>query len=236
MNIALLTGRGGSQSIKNKNIYPILGKPLMVYPILAAKRARKLDRIYITTDSPEMQAIAREHGVSVIDRPAEISQPDSEMTDAIVHALDQIPEPVDILVTMHCNCGTHREGLIDDCIQALEDNPEADSCVSGVIDNSHHPFRVKKVLPDGYLETWLDVPRSTSNNRQQLTPSFVLDGACRAIRVDRCFPAEGQPPFPYLGNKILHMENEGCCDVHSMQDIVYTEYYLRQKLEREAAE
>ncbi len=74
------------------------------------------------------------------------------------------------------------------------------------------------------------------SGRQQLTPSFVLDGACRAIRVDRCFPAEGQSPFPYLGNKILYMENEGCCDVHSMRDIVYTEYYLRQKQAREAAE
>lgn len=32
------------------------------------------------------------------------------------------------------------------------------------------------------------------------------------------------------------MENEACCDVHSTQDIVYTEYYLRQKQAREAAE
>ena len=34
--MALLIGRGGSVGFPNKNVHPILGRPLMSYPLLAA--------------------------------------------------------------------------------------------------------------------------------------------------------------------------------------------------------
>lgn len=34
---AILIGRGGSVGLPNKNILPILSRPLMSYPLLAAK-------------------------------------------------------------------------------------------------------------------------------------------------------------------------------------------------------
>ncbi len=114
MNIALLMGRGGSKSIVGKNICKILGRPLVSYPIHAAQSAKKIDRVMVTTDCPDIQTIATEMGVEVIERPPELSLDDSQMVDGILHALDYIKDEVDYLVTMHCNCATHRNNLIDD--------------------------------------------------------------------------------------------------------------------------
>lgn len=206
----------------------MLGRPLVFYPIMAAKQAKLLDAIYLSTDSEEIKEVARGLGVQVIDRPAQLSQDNSELVDAILHAMKVIGRPIEILVTMHCNCAVHRPGLVDECIEKLESDPEADSCVSGITARSVHPFRTRRVAPDGTLHPWMDAPPQTSSNRQALEGCFVLDGGARAMRVARCFPPHGKPPFGYLGNRILSVENTSGGDVHDVDDIILAEYHLRQ--------
>ena len=46
MIAALLIGRGGSTGLPKKNVKPILGRPLMTYPILAAKNSKFCDKIF----------------------------------------------------------------------------------------------------------------------------------------------------------------------------------------------
>ena len=54
MICALLIGREGSTGFPGKNVLPILGRPLMVYPLLAARACRKVDRIYVSTDAEKI--------------------------------------------------------------------------------------------------------------------------------------------------------------------------------------
>ena len=226
--VILLTGRAGSKSVLRKNVHPVLGRPLAWYAMHAARASQRAQAIYVSTDCPHIQALAREMDISVIDRPGALAQDHSELVDAVQHALATIPGPVDILVTMHCNCGVHRPGLVDELIATLEAQPEADSCVSGYIDHSVHPFRTKRIGADGHLRPWLEAPPTTSSNRQQLEPCFVLDGAARALRVARCFPPNGYPPFAYLGRVILPVVNASGGDVHSLADIRSTESRLQE--------
>ena len=51
MNIAFIPVRGGSKSIKLKNIKPILGKPLVYWTVKAACQCEKIDEVYVSTDS-----------------------------------------------------------------------------------------------------------------------------------------------------------------------------------------
>ena len=226
-NIILLTGRGGSKSIIKKNVYPVLGRPLVSYPMTAATEASLVDAVYVSTDCPDIKNVAKDFGIGVIDRPAEISQDNSEQVDAYQHGMEYIGGKFNYLITMHCNCAVHRKGMIDECITIMNENPEADSCVTGYIDKSVHPFRTKQVVAGGYLVPWMDMPENTSTNRQNLTPCFILDGAVRVLRVKNCFPPHGQPPFTYLGNKILHVENRSGGDIHNLHDIPYAESVLR---------
>ncbi len=228
MNVILLTGRGGSKSVLGKNVHPVLGRPLAFYPMAAAKSARRVDRICVSTDSPEIANVARILGIEVIDRPPEIAQDTSELVDALTHAMAVIGGGINYLITMHCNCAVHRDGLVDECITLMDEHPEADSCVTGFIDHSVHPYRTKRVDADGSLHPWLEIPEGTSTNRQSLGPCFVLDGAARVLRVARCFPPRGQRPFTYLGRRILHVLNARGGDVHSLDDIAEAERVLRR--------
>ena len=56
MNIALLTGRGGSVSLPDKNILPVLGRPMMSYPAIMAKEAKLIDDVYLSTDAQTHRA------------------------------------------------------------------------------------------------------------------------------------------------------------------------------------
>lgn len=232
-NIALLCGRAGSQSVREKNLYPVLGRPMMMYPLLAAKAAAHVDDVFITTDSEKMKSIARENGVRVIDRPAELATPTAQHVDTLIHALAGIAGQgvaVKYLVVLMCNCATYPKGLIDECIERLDRDPAADSCVTGFVENDHHPYRVKQMGSDGYLRTWMDLSGvSVSTNRQDLPPCHVLDHAMWILRVSTCFPPKGQKPWTFMGNRILFANNEGSRDIHSMEDFEYTEKYLRAR-------
>ena len=58
MVVALMIGREGSVGFPDKNIYPVLGRPLMAYPLLAAKASRLVEKIYVSTDSEKIKNIA----------------------------------------------------------------------------------------------------------------------------------------------------------------------------------
>ena len=56
----MVPARSGSKQIKDKNI-KLLGKhPLMAYSIITAKQCKKIDRIFVSTDSKEYSNIAED--------------------------------------------------------------------------------------------------------------------------------------------------------------------------------
>ncbi len=57
MICALLIGREGSAGFPLKNIVPVLGRPLISYPLNAALKAQSVDRIYVSTDSLKLKEI-----------------------------------------------------------------------------------------------------------------------------------------------------------------------------------
>jgi CMP-N-acetylneuraminic acid synthetase len=203
---------------------------MMMYPLLAAKAAQMVDETYITTDSVRMQEIAAENNVGVINRPAELATATSQHVDTLIHAIGEIRmrgTEIDKLIVLMCNCATYPRGIIDKCLLRLEADPLSDSCVTGYVENDHHPYRVKKMGPDGYLSTWMDLSSiPVSTNRQDLPPCYILDHAMWILKVDRCFPPRGQKPWTFMGNNILFEDNPGSCDIHSIEDIGYTEKYL----------
>jgi len=48
--IAFIPARGGSKSIKNKNIKPLCGRPMIYWVLDAAVGSRDIDKIYVSTD------------------------------------------------------------------------------------------------------------------------------------------------------------------------------------------
>ena len=48
--ICVISARGGSKGLRNKNIKKLLNKPLIVWSIEQAKKTKEIDRIVVCTD------------------------------------------------------------------------------------------------------------------------------------------------------------------------------------------
>jgi len=74
MKIAVIPARGGSKRIPRKNIKDFCGKPMLAWPIAAAKASHLFDHIIVSTDDAEIAEVALEWGAEVpFMRPAELS-------------------------------------------------------------------------------------------------------------------------------------------------------------------
>ena len=66
--VSLITARGGSKGIPNKNILEVNDKPLLWYSINASKNSN-VNETWVSTDSKEISNIALDCGARVIPRP-----------------------------------------------------------------------------------------------------------------------------------------------------------------------
>ena len=66
---AILFGRKGSVGFPGKNLYQVLGRPLLYYPLLAAKYSSQVDQIFVSTDDEEIMQIGEHFGAELISRP-----------------------------------------------------------------------------------------------------------------------------------------------------------------------
>ncbi len=128
MILGLIPARGGSKGVPNKNIKMIYGKPLIVWTIDRALQSHLLDEIIVSTDSEEIAAVARENGVRVMMRPAELATDTASTQDVMYYTLRKVP--ADILVLLQPTSPCRSEGLIDDCIRDFSEN-DYDSLATG---------------------------------------------------------------------------------------------------------
>ena len=113
MIAALMIGRAGSTGFPGKNVYPILGRPLAAYPLMAAEASRHVDKLYVSTDSPEIMAIARQFGAELIERPARLATKEALGEHVFVHGYQEIVkrvagarERIELMVLLFANGAT----------------------------------------------------------------------------------------------------------------------------------
>ncbi len=90
MNILyLIPARGGSKGIPKKNIVDFCGKPLIAWTIEAALKAKNKGKVVVSTDSKEIETVAKTYGADVpFLRPAEFSGDKDGALGVIKHAVD----------------------------------------------------------------------------------------------------------------------------------------------------
>lgn len=224
MNVAtLMIGRGGS-SLRDKNVLPVLGVPLLLWAAAAARRSRHVTRFYVSSDDDTILATAGRAGYAPIVRPPELASATAQSCDAVKHAFPIMERdgPVDILVVQHANVGTITESMIDTCIDKLIDDPTASSVVPAHEKAEYHPMRAKKVMPDGSLVPVVG-DGQVSANRQDLPQCVFFDHSFWVLRGrSTVFDPGGQGPWPCMGSRILVHLTEGCLDVHDLADLKTT--------------
>lgn len=229
--VALLTGRGNN-TLKDKNVLPVLGRPLCQYPAMAAKECSLITDFYVSSDDEKILKAAEEIGYKRIVRPAELALPTSQHVDAIVHALGVMKDEgviPDILVVILANNATTKTEWIEESIKNLLDNDKLSASCPVMKEQDHHPYRCKCLREDGCLGTWFDFgDEKISTNRQDLPVNYVLCHNFWTLRLQNSIYSseKGQQPWTFMGNNIKPIVVEESFDIHDMDDIIRTEKWL----------
>ena len=239
MIVALLPGRIGSSGFPGKNLYPVLGRPLALYPMSAAINSRNIDNVFISTDDDELMGLARENKVEVIIRPPELCTNEALGEDAFVHGYEVIKErnsdkEIEVIVLLFCNAATVSAGLIDEGIEALKGNKKLDSAVTVSEYNMWSPLRARHIGEDGLLhpfvpfETYGD-PKTLNCDRDSQGDVWFADMGVSIVR-PRCLEeiADGLLPQKWMGKKIYPLKQWGGCDVDYEWQIPQVEFWLRK--------
>lgn len=188
--LAIIPARGGSKGIPHKNIRLFAGYPLIAYSIAAGLQAASVTRVIVSTDDPEIAAVAREFGAEVpFLRPAELAQDNTLDLPVFQHALawltaNQAYAP-DVVVQLRPTSPVRPAGLVDEAVRVMLDHPEADSA-RGVVPAGQNPHKMWRMdLETGQMRHLLDVPgvpEPYNAPRQALPLVYWQTGHIDAIR------------------------------------------------------
>ena len=95
--IALIPARSGSERVKDKNIRPLAGHPLLAYAIATARQAGIFDRVVCSTDSAKIAEVAQRYGADIpFLRPSELATSTSPDIEWLTYTLEQLGEHYDL--------------------------------------------------------------------------------------------------------------------------------------------
>jgi CMP-N-acetylneuraminic acid synthetase len=186
--IAIVPARGGSKGLPGKNIRPLCGKPLVAWSIEKALRSQHLDTVVVTTDSPELAAVARSHGAEVpFLRPAELATDHASTYDAIRHTLayyrDRERRQFDYTVLLEPTSPLREDDDIDRMLRALDGRRSEFDAIVSVGRVTEHPSIMKRLERDAiapFCPELLTAPR-----RQDAAPAYFPYGVAYIAKTDR---------------------------------------------------
>lgn len=188
--LALIPARAGSKGLPGKNIRPLHGKPLLAWPIAAAKASRYVDKVVVSTDSAEIADIALAHGAEVPAlRPPEFAADTSPSSAAVIHMLGHLAaqgEVFDYLLLLEPTSPLTEGSDIDAAMETLYTNrQDGDALVSvSELVTTHPAFAVKRD-EHGRIGPYAAVDFTRLPRRQDIDALYALDGSLYISAVDR---------------------------------------------------
>jgi CMP-N,N'-diacetyllegionaminic acid synthase len=176
--VAIIPARSGSKSIKDKNIVPFKGKPLVAWSILHCLKCNVFDAIYFSTDSKRYGKIAKSYGIkNILIRPKNISNDQSTDYDFINHFIKTVKENFDIIAHIRPTTPIRNVKLTKKILQFFIKNKQYDSLRS-VHENSetaYKSFEIKNNLlkPLKFLNFSIN---ELNNPRQNFSKTYSANG------------------------------------------------------------
>lgn len=208
MIVAIQTARKGSKSVVNKNILPVLGKPLFLHSIDIAKESQFIEDVYCSTDCGTIKSYSNASNFKVIDRPECLSGDSASHHDTMIHAILEIEklknQKIELIVFLLGNTISAPAIWLDACIEKMIKDDSIDSIQSVSRFNMFNPYRAHKINENGNLETFVSSAGvNSANDKNSAGDVWFNNGSFFICRRDIVVSKEGLNPFPWLGFNIL---------------------------------
>lgn len=235
--LGLIGIRSGSKGVKNKNIKPLNGKPLVGWVLDAAKKSKSINRLIVSTDSEEYAKIAREFGAEVpCLRPSEMASDYSPEIDYIIYTLNWLKEnedySPDIVIRLMATVPLQESADIDALVDILKADPLATSAVV-ISESRQHPIKALKIIDDGtgstklvsyFSESGRDVtPIARQNYAKAYFRANII--ACRLETIHNTNSLTGDLVRYHV------IPQERAIDIDNLVDFSIAELLLKSKLD-----
>lgn len=240
MNAAIITARAGSKSIINKNVYPVHGKPLIAYPIMAAQASRRIDHIYVSTDGESIAEVAEQLGCHIIWRPEDLAGDHVNHGDVIKHSVEHVdnerPELRNVVLLLG-NTVMVDGALIDEGLMLLDQHQDLDSVMSVWEAADDHPMRALQI-EGGVLRPYGDPNRQVSTERQSYPPAYYYDQGIWAFRKECVHRRDGPNPWWWMGKRCRPIVRNWVTgrDIHTHLDLDLAAWWVTAQRDVQARE
>lgn len=231
---AIILARAGSKGLPGKNHAMVGGQPCIQWTIDAANASACVGQIVVSTDDPEVIAIANDNGCTVVQRPTDLAHDTATIDSAARHAYESIGSPDCPIIILYANVPVRPPTLIDDAVNLLVESG-CHSVQSYARVGKHHPWWTVKLDESGTVQPWQgDTLYHNCFRRQDLPPAQVPDGGVIALTPDALMQRLGAPegPHSFLGIDRRGIQtNEGeVIDIDSRIDQLVADAILNERL------
>lgn len=184
--LALIPARGGSKGIKDKNIRPFRGVPLLAHSIRHALDAGfQSEDIVLSTDSEAYAAVGREYGAAVpFMRPEHLATDTAGSREVMLHAVDTLAAMGRVHDTICLLQPTSPLRSPADIIEAvrLYELHRPDMVVGVTLSGSNPYYNLFEPDADGCLH--ISKGDGLITRRQDAPPVYEFNGAIYIISVE----------------------------------------------------
>ncbi|MBK5256014.1 MAG: NTP transferase domain-containing protein [Vicinamibacteria bacterium] len=214
----VIPARGGSDRVPYLNIRRLGDSPLLAHTIRAAKEAKGIDRIIVSTDDETVAEVAKAHGAEVpFLRPKELSGDLSSLMPVVRHAVRESekdrPRP-DVVVILQATTPFRLARSIDEAIAKI-----ATGRFSAVVSVTRD-LSLRWKADSGLLRPLFD----RAGRRDEQEPVYLENGAIVALSRD---VLESDARFGDSVGFVVLDKREGFT-VHDLEDFWMAERLLRE--------
>ena len=208
---AIILARGGSKGIPNKNIKVFCGKPLVEWTIIQAKNSKKINKIYLSSDSNKILKIGKKYKINLIKRPKKISGDYATSESAIIHAIKNFYDfKIRPIVMLEPTAPLRKINDIDNLIRDFNKN------------------RWDSGFTASQLNEFLIWDRKKKNNYKSLNYDFKNRGQRQLNSRKQCF-VENSIAYIFKPNIILKYKNRIAGKIGITKNEIWQSFEIDEK-------
>ena len=245
MICALMIGRAGSKGFPKKNITKIFGKRLCEYSLIAAKKSKHVDKIFVSTDCAKIKSVSKKYGAVAIHRPKRLRSNKALGEEVFRHGYFEIKKflgkkskDLEYIVLLFANVATVSSELIDKGVNILRKNKKYDSAVSTSVYNMWSPLRARKLKKNGTLAPFVPFeifgnPKTLNCDRDSQGDVYFADMSVSVVR-PKCLEnmKKGLLPQKWMGNNIAPIKSEAGFDMDYEWQLPLAQYWIKKNIKK----
>ena len=176
--LVVIPARSGSKGLKDKNIKPLNGKPLLFYSIDTAREVFSDNDLFISTDSVDYANLVKNKKRLNIPflRPQKLASDSANTQDVLLHTLayfEKQGEVYDAVMLLQPTSPFRKKEHLIEALKLYEMNKNCDMVVS-VKETDVNPYYVLFEEVNGFLKKSKE---SNVTRRQDLPPVYEINGS-----------------------------------------------------------